>query len=99
MNISPENTPGEDNVAPPGEKVPLTSSRRAAVPGSRVVGHADPSERLVITLTIRPKQPGDGSTLTSPEYRGGRPLSGERFTELFGASESDLLKATDFAKA
>jgi hypothetical protein len=36
-------------------KIPLKGSERIALPGARVVAPADPTERLEVTVLVRPR--------------------------------------------
>src|SRR5207245_1873567 len=50
----------EHAMASPTRRIPVPGSERAALPGARMVGAADPHERLSVTVLVRrrPSSPG-----------------------------------------
>lgn len=67
----------------------VPGSERAHLPGTRVLGNADPSQQATVTLFLRSKQPA------LPEA----PISRETFAQDYGADPADLQKVENFARA
>lgn len=81
---------------------PLKGSERAALPGARAVGPADPHERLEVTVIVRPQARDELEDRVSRLARGDRSaghLSREAFAAAHGASASDLDAVRAFASA
>jgi kumamolisin len=80
-------------------RVELTGSRRAALPGGRDVGPADPHEQIEVTLYLRRSSP----PAASADDMGSQPLSERKyvtrkeFARLHGASAQDVEKVRAFA--
>lgn len=68
----------------------VPGSERQAIPGSEVLGDAEPTEEATVTVVVRSK-------------RSGMPLPGsmsrEAFAQAYGANEADLVKVEAFARA
>ena len=83
------------------DRVTISGSERAPVPGARATGPADRDERLEITVVVRPR-PGAGSR-HDIEALAARPpqerhyLSREEFEDTRGADRRDLEKVESFA--
>jgi kumamolisin len=83
-------------------KIPLKGSERIALPGARVVAPADPTERLEVTVLVRPRARAELSKRVAQlAQRGsGAPiLSREEFAQQHGADPADLGKVRAFAEA
>jgi len=83
----------------PADYQRIVKSERHAVPGSRRVGPADPSEALPVTIRVRrrldaPPMPD----LADPNRRPGAAIDRESFAGLYGASPEDLKQVEDFAR-
>ncbi|HZY95835.1 MAG TPA: S53 family peptidase [Candidatus Cybelea sp.] len=68
----------------------VPGSERSALPGSRVLGDADPNERATVTVVVRSKEPGEPPAGA---------LSRAAFTDQYGADAADLQKVESFARA
>jgi kumamolisin len=68
----------------------VPGSHRTHLPGTRVLGDADPGEQATVTLFVRSKHPS-----TPPEGA----LSREAFAQDYGADAADLQKVDAFARA
>jgi len=76
---------------------PLKGSSKALLPGAQIVGSADPSERLEVSVRLRRRdQAGFESHLTAVTG-GGQPISREEYAERFGADPADIAAVEDFA--
>jgi kumamolisin len=58
------------------------------------LGPVDPSERVEVSVMVRPRRP-----LAELDGRLGQPMSREEFAASFGATEADLEKVSLFARA
>jgi kumamolisin len=81
---------------------PLKGSERSPLPDSRVLGPADPTERLEVTVVVRPAD-RQGlkermQSLANGERSAGH-LSRAEFARRHGASRADLDAVRDFAEA
>ena len=80
----------------------LTGSERVPLPGARVVGPADPTERLEVTVLVRRRAAADlhARAAQLAEGRAGAPyLSREEFAARHGADAADLAAVRAFAAA
>jgi kumamolisin len=86
-------------------KNPVSGSERAPLPGARVVGVADPNERLEVTVRVRSRA-GDQlrgvvKRLTEGRSPASQPpphLTREQFEQAYGADPADLDKVETFAQ-
>ena len=82
---------------------PLKSSERHPAPGAHLAGSADQDEVLSVTVSVRrrPDAPPlpDPADLASTPTGQRRFLSREEFAEHYGASQADLDRLADFARA
>jgi len=83
---------------------PVLGSERTPLPGSRLVGAADPHERVLLTLLLRRKltSPGIDSFIqdqAQPHGGAGQFLSREEFAHVHGADPADIGKIQAFAAA
>jgi kumamolisin len=82
------------------KRVVLQGSERAAMPGARAVGPADPKERIEVTVFLRrgssPKKPSAAATGKLPPAQR-QHLSRAQFAAVFGARPSDIKKTRAFA--
>jgi kumamolisin len=80
---------------------PLTGSERKPLPGAKAVGHADPSERLEVTVLLRRQKQADLKDrlekLSKRQSVGGH-LSRKDFESNFGAYSADIDKLKAFAR-
>jgi len=89
-------------IAKPQNRTPLAGSERSALPGARVVGPADPTERILVTVLVR-RRPSSRDLAAMIEEMGTRKprerkhLSREEFAALHGADPDDLKKIEAFA--
>src|SRR5262249_50072595 len=86
----------------PTNYVPLLGSERTSMHAARVVAAADPSERIQVTVMVRPKQLFAGAAervnyAAPPQQR--RDLTREEYRAAYAADAADLAKVQDFAKA
>jgi kumamolisin len=82
--------------------IPLKGSERFALPGATVVAPADPSERLEVTVLVRPRAREELSKRVAQLAQrgsGGAILSREEFARQHGADPADLGKVRTFADA
>ncbi len=79
----------------------LQGSERTAVPGARILGPAEPTERLEATLLVRRRCAAELAALVKEiaAGRGGEILSREEFAARFGADAADLAAVRKFAAA
>src|ERR1700743_1928303 len=81
---------------------PLTGSERQPLSGARAIGHADPGERLEVTVLLR-RQNAAGLTdrvqKLSKRENVGRHLSRKDFENQFSAHSADIDKVKAFAHA
>ena len=84
------------------DRSPLPGSERQPLPNARVVGPADPNERIEVTILVRPRL--SGAAPVSPDELGARlpaerqHLTREEFEAAQGADPADLAKVQDFAR-
>jgi kumamolisin len=81
---------------------PLTGSERGPLPDSRVLGPADPAERLEVTVVVRPADRAALKDRVQRLARGERAaghMSRADFARRHGASRADLDAVRDFAEA
>ena len=82
------------------KRVVLQGSERAAMPGAREVGPADPKERIEVTVFLRrgssPKKPSAAATGKLPPAQR-QHLSRAQFAAVYGARPSDIQKIRAFA--
>ncbi len=82
------------------QRVPVSGSERAALPGSRVIASANPDEVIQVTMRLRPRTPLNSSDLIR---KGAQPaherehLTHEEYEQRHGASPDDVAKVEDFA--
>jgi kumamolisin len=80
--------------------VPLAGSERALRPGSKLLGPADPNERVEVTVRLRSRNKKKIAVekigATPPLKR--RYLSREEFAAAYGAAPADVAKIKSFAK-
>jgi kumamolisin len=67
--------------------VALPGSRRRLLPGSSLIGHSNPNERVELTLKLRRKEP-----LPALVGRPKVPMTREEVAAKYGASEDDIAK-------
>jgi kumamolisin len=88
-------------MAPAKKYAVVPGSERAAFPGARLIGKADPDERIEVTLYLRARS--TGKTLASADELGKlRPrerthLSREEFAGIYGSDPADIAKIERFA--
>src|SRR5579859_3102049 len=82
-------------------KAPVPGSERAPLPGARVVGAADPNERIEVTVLVRPRPssaaPPSIEDLGARLPRERQPLSREEYEAAQGADPADLTQIEEFA--
>jgi kumamolisin len=83
-------------------RIPISGSERSALLGARVVGPADPSERILVTVLVRRRASSKGLTSMIEEIGTRMPverkhLSREEFAASHGADPQDLEKVAEFA--
>jgi kumamolisin len=80
------------------DRVGLPGSERDPLPGARPAGAADPTERISVTVVVRPRQavPEVGAD-EAPRER--RYLAREDFAARHGAHPDDLAAVAEFARA
>jgi kumamolisin len=82
--------------------ISLKGSERAAVPGARAIGPAEPTERLTVTLLVRRRARQDFAARVAAivSRRAAGPfLSRDEFAKRHGAEASDLAAVRAFAAA
>ncbi len=84
-------------------RIPIPGSERAALPGARIVGPADPKERVLVTVLVRRRPSGKGFAPMIEELGALKPserrhLSREEFAAMHGADPNDLKKVEEFAR-
>jgi kumamolisin len=82
--------------------IPLRGSERAAVPGARALGPADPNERLDVTILVRRRARQEFAARLAACVSGrapGRHLSRDEFAKRHGADPADLAAVRAFAAA
>ena len=86
----------------PENYVQLKGSELRPSPSARVIGPADPQERISVTIVLRRKAGAEPIPnfehfrKTPPASR--RRLSQQEFADKYGASDEDLRKVADFAR-
>ncbi len=82
-------------------RYPLEGSERNLPPGVRVLGAADPDERLEVSLILRAAERQSLEERVARLARGERlaPLSREEFAQLHGAGAPDLDAVREFARS
>jgi kumamolisin len=78
---------------------PLKGSAKTLLPGAQVVGHADPGERLEVSVRLRRRDQAGFESHLAAVTGGGQPISRESYAERFGADASDIADVENFAKA
>lgn len=68
----------------------IPGSERRELPGSEVLGDADPAQEVTVTLVVRSKRPGIPPPGT---------MSRQAFAQTYGADPSDLDKVEEFARS
>src|SRR5262249_34564281 len=90
-------------MANPSRMVPIPGSERKAKKGATVVGVADPSHRITVTVYVRrnpkapPPPPLEQEAMKLPRER--KYLSHAEAAKVFGAAQEDLDKVAAFARA
>ena len=82
--------------------IPLKGSERAAVPGARTIGPAEPTERLNVTLLVRRRARQDFAARVAAIASRRAPgpfLSRDEFAKRHGGEASDLVAVRAFASA
>jgi kumamolisin len=82
--------------------ISLKGSERAAVPGARTIGPAEPTERLNVTLLVRRRARQDFTARVAAIASSSAPgpfLSRDEFAKRHGAEASDLAAVRAFAAA
>jgi len=81
----------------------LDNSERAVVPGATQAGLADPKEKISVSVRVRRRQDGpamaDMNALAVTPHAKRKHLSREEYATNYGASQADLDKIAEFAKA
>ncbi len=88
------------------KRVPVAGSERAPVAGAHAVGAADPAERVLVTVRVRPRQAGQmkagqmkaaiaEAATALPGQR--RQLSREEFEQSHGSDPGELARVEEFA--
>ena len=82
-------------------RYPLEGSERNIPPGVRVLGQADPDERLEVSLILRTTDRRSLEERVARLAKGERlaPLSRDEFAHLHGAGEPDLSAVREFARS
>ena len=82
--------------------LPVPGSERAVPTGARMVGKADPKERILVTVVVRRRSTSQGlaavveeQSARAPQER--RQLTHEEFAAAYGADPADLEKVEEFA--
>lgn len=91
-------------MIPRAHMVPISGSYRAAVPQAKLVGKANPGERIQVSIYARqnPKSNSTGRTLaqSSLQVPGKRKyLSRDEFDQTYGADAEDMTRIAAWAKA
>jgi kumamolisin len=90
---------------PAANLVPLPNSERAPVAGARRVGDADPAEKLLVSVVVRPRAADAAPPAVPPSENGGNdPVRRRRerraqLAATTGADPADLRAIADFAAA
>jgi kumamolisin len=82
-------------------KILLKGSERTALPGARVLGPANPAERLEVTVLVRRRsaQAFQARVSDLAAGRGKPPMSREEFAREHGADPADFAKVREFAES
>jgi kumamolisin len=82
-------------------RVPLPGSQRAALPSARAVGPADPTERIEVTVVLRPRTSGEGvaAALSTQPLQTRQYLSRAELAAARGAAPDDVAQVEAFARA
>jgi kumamolisin len=88
----------------PAHMVPISGSYRAAVPQAKLVGKANPGERIQVSIYARQNPKFLSATRTQDELRLQVPdkrkyLTGDEFNQCYGADPEDMTKITAWVKA
>jgi kumamolisin len=91
-------------MIPRAHMVPISGSYRAAVPQAKLIGKANPSEQIQVSIYARenPKSSSTSRTLAQSnlEAPGKRKyLSGDEFNQTYGADAEDMTKIAAWARA
>lgn len=88
-------------MTPPQNYIPIRGSERAALAGARVIGPADPNERVEVTVRVRPRSavplPIPGA-MNMDRSRQHRHLNRSEFQKNYGATPEDMAKVEAFAR-
>ena len=79
-------------------RVPIRGSERAAVPGSRVLGPADSTEQVEVTVRLRPRTAIPSPADMAAGLAERRHLTHEEFRKNYGANPQDLARIKTFAQ-
>ena len=95
--------PVKRTVSTPKDRIPIPGSERSALPGARIVGPANPRERIQVTVLIRRHPSSMGITSMIEEMGARKPyerkdLSREEFAAAHGADPDDLKSVEAFAR-
>jgi len=82
-------------------RVPLPGSERTALPSVRAVGAADPTERIEVTVVLRPRTTGEGvaAALSAQLPHEQQYLSRTELAAARGAAPEDVAQVEAFARA
>src|SRR5262249_61020718 len=84
----------------PPNYIPPPGSERVPMPEARRIAPADPSERMQVTVMVRPKQaPATARINHDAPPNGRRYLSHEEYRAAYGADPGDLAKVEEFARS
>lgn len=85
-----------------GKMRALENSERKPAPGASRIGDADPREKLLVSLRVRPR-PGslamNHDDLAATHHKNRRYLSREEYAGMYGADQADLDAVAAFAKS
>jgi len=84
----------------PTNYIPLAGSERVPMPGARRIAATDPSERMQVTVMVRPRQALATAHVNHdapPNER--RYLSHEEYRAAYGANAGDLAQVEEFARS
>jgi kumamolisin len=90
-------------IPTPKNRIPIPGSERSVLLGARVVGPADASERILVTVLVRRRPSSKGLTSMLEEMSTLKPvdrkhLSRKEFAVSHGADPRDLKKVEEFAR-
>jgi hypothetical protein len=80
--FTPPQTEEENVMASAKNRIPVPGSERAALPGARLVGAADPNERLLVTVLVRRRSPS--TSAVAPLWAGLIALLNEKLDRAVG---------------